>query len=293
MKPKIVCHGGVLINSRKATNKRSGEVDRAAQAGYNVMREGGTALDAVTEAVSYLEDSPEFNAGTGSYIQMDGSCRMDACIMDSDLNVGALIEIEKVQNPIRVARRLLEKRIPAVLSGNQATGFAQLQGFPAYDPRTAEKLDIWLAQRWKLKKYQGEELLERMRAMSLKKAKLGTVGAVAIDAEGKLAAATSTGGLSMDLPGRVGDVPLVGCGNYANPQAAVSCTGIGEKIIRIVLAREVVYLIEKGQKAQTACDLAIKKIQEIDGRAGLIAIDHKGRVGIAHNATAMATSVIE
>jgi beta-aspartyl-peptidase (threonine type) len=287
MKPKIICHGGAQSSAKRAAAKLPG-VRRAARAGHALLREGGSALDAVTRAVSVLEDDPRFNAGTGSYVQMDGICRMDASIMDSTYRVGAVLQIDDVRNPIQVARRVLDLGVHAVLHGDLASDFARAEGFPQHDPRTPEKLALWLRHRRKLAAYRGYQLILHLREEIKKQAMLGTVGAVAIDEAGTIAAATSTGGLAIDLPGRVGDVPLIGCGTYADPCAGVSCTGIGEKIIRVVLAREVTHHVEHGLSAPEACAAAIRKIGAIGGRAGVIAIDRAGRVGHAYNSAAMA-----
>ena len=292
MKPKIICHGGAQITRKRADDKAEG-LRKAAAIGHALLRRGGSALDAVTAAVSALEDDPRFNAGTGSYVQMDGICRMDACIMDSEWHVGAIIQIDDVKNPVQVARRVLDLGVHAVLQGDLASDFARAEGFPKYDPRTQEKLALWLRHRKRLAQFRGYELILNLREEVKKQAMLGTVGAVALDEQGRIAAATSTGGLAIDLPGRVGDVPLVGCGTYADAFAGVSCTGIGEKIIRVVLAREVSYQVEHGLPAEEACRAAIRKIERINGRAGVICIDREGRIGHAYNSASMAVHWIE
>ncbi len=199
MTPKILCHGGALIRRRRGTTRTSG-VRKAAEAGYEILDGGGSALDAVTEAVSCLEDAPEFNAGTGSFVQLDGQCRMDACIMDSEFGLGAVIQIERVKNPIRIARRILELGAHAVLAGPAATDLARSEGFADYDPRTPAKLDAWLAHRRRAGGRTGPELMDHLRKEIQRSSKLGTVGAVAIDADGRMVAATSTGGMSLNLP---------------------------------------------------------------------------------------------
>ncbi|HDH96742.1 MAG TPA: asparaginase [Proteobacteria bacterium] len=290
-KPKIICHGGA--GKRRGNWRKAVEaVDRAAREGYKVLKRGGSALDAVTRAVSVMEDDPNLNAGTGSYIQLDGIARMDACIMDSDLNVGAVIQIDDVKNPIQVARKVLETSVHSVLMGDLASDFARQQGFPIYDPRTDERLALWLRIRKKFAKYQLCDLMVHLREEAEKREKLSTVGAVAIDRDGRLAAGTSTGGLRIDLPGRVGDVPLVGCGNYACKHGAVSCTGIGEKIIKVVLAKSACDFMARGMTAKEACVEAIKLVDSVRGQAGLIAIDARGNVGWARNAPFMSVKVI-
>ncbi|MDP8255895.1 MAG: isoaspartyl peptidase/L-asparaginase [Candidatus Alcyoniella australis] len=285
--PKIIVHGGASPKKRTDPKRRE-VVEQAAEAGYKVLREGGNAKDAVCSTVSILEDDPLFNAGTGSYVQMDGTCRMDACLMDSNLNVGAVIQVEQVRNPILVARRLLDLGIHSILMGTLATEFARAEGFESYDTRTDAKLKIWIEQRHRFAKVRRVEFLKLLRDQIKGEAMLGTVGAVALDRRGRLAAGTSTGGLAVDLPGRVGDVPLVGCGTYANAAAGVSCTGIGEKIIRVVLAKTATDLIEQGVDAQAACETALKRMDAIGGWAGLIAIDLRGNLGAAFNTGSMA-----
>jgi len=285
-KPKIAVHGGAGPK-RRGEPKRQEVTQQAAAKGYAVLKNGGSAIDAVCTAVVLLEDDPQFNAGTGSYVQMDGQSRMDACIMDSDLAVGAVIQVEDVRNPILVARNLLDQGIHSIMQGKLATEFAREEGFDFYDPRTEDKLKIWLGYRKRFSKVKGVDFIRMMREEIKKEAMLGTVGAVAMDIDGRLAAGTSTGGLRLDMSGRVGDVPLVGCGTYANRFAAVSCTGIGEKIIRVVLAKTVVDLIEQGVSPQASCEAALERIGEIDGKAGIIAVDHKGKLGAAFNTGAM------
>ena len=286
MTPKILCHGGALV-SRRAKSNRSGGIREAAEAGYAVLSAGGSALDAVVSAVCVLEDAPEFNAGTGSFVQMDGRCRMDACIMTSELGLGAVIQIERVRNPVRVARRVLEIGAHAILAGSAAGEFARREGFCEYDPRTPAKLDAWMAKRKKAGDRTGMDYVRYLRREAARASKLGTVGAVAIDRDGRLAAATSTGGMSLNLPGRVGDVSLVGCGTYADSHAAVSCTGEGEKIMRVVLAREVASGVAGRKSVAASCKAAIARLGAINGKGGVIAVDKKGRLAYLHNAVAM------
>jgi len=285
-KPKMICHGGVSPRTSDIQARRRVTV-RATKVGYRILRKGGSALDAVTEAITVMEDDPLLNAGTGSFVQMDGISRMDACVMDSELNVGAVIQISDVKNPIQVARRILDQKIHSILMGDLASDFARKEGFGIYDPRTQEKLEIWLKYRKKYAKYKDYELVHCISEEVGKQKMLGTVGAVALDQKGRIAAGTSTGGLRLDLPGRVGDVPLVGCGTYANVHSGVSCTGIGEKIIKVVLAKTVADLVETGLSAQKASETAIERISAVGGKAGLICIDNRGGFGAAFNTPVM------
>lgn len=290
IKPKIICHGGAGAKKRYWQEAQA-SVKRAADEGYKILKKGGSALDAVTRAVSVMEDSPVLNAGTGSYIQLDGIARMDACIMDDELNVGAVIQISDVKNPIQVARKILELKVHSVLMGELASNFARTCGFPIYDPRTDRRIEEWLKIRKKFAKYHWHELIMSLKEEAENREKMSTVGAVAIDKKGRLAAGTSTGGLKIDLPGRVGDVPLVGCGNYACKYGAVSCTGVGEKIIKVVLAKSVCDFMARGMSAKKACEEGINLINSVKGQAGLIAIDSNGNVGWAYNSPFMSFSV--
>jgi len=283
---RIICHGGAGPLS-PAFDAKNAVVRRAAEVGMEILRDGGAAVDAVVAAVSYMEDDPLLNAGTGSYVQLDGQVRMDASVMDNEFNVGVVIGIHDVRNPVRVARRLMEESIHSVLYGDLATQFARSEGFSAYDPRTEERLELWLELRRKYARATRLDLVREMRDAVRRQESLGTVGCVAFDDHARLAAATSTGGLKLDMPGRVGDVPLVGCGTYANPHAAVSCTGIGEYIIKVCLAKTVVDYVRAGNSAAEACRLGLEEMAAVGGTGGLICIDRDGQVGRVFNTEGM------
>jgi beta-aspartyl-peptidase (threonine type) len=232
-----------------------------------MLRAGGNSLDAAEAAVIVLEDNPLFNAGTGSTLNSLGEVEMDAAIMDGDgLRAGAVAAVTGIKNPIGLARRVLEDGRHVLIAGDGAVLFARAIGFPQCAP--ASLIVASEKQRWD--------------------SKHGTVGCVAFDQNGKLAAATSTGGVFNKLPGRVGDSPLIGCGTYANKVGAVSCTGYGEAIIRITMAREAVQLLQNGSEPSEASGLALANLAELTGSsAGLILIDSHGRVGYARNTTHM------
>lgn len=274
---RIACHGGAGPRG-ECFDEKNAVVRRATELGMELLRDGGGATDAVVAAVSYMEDDPLLNAGTGSYVQLDGQVRMDASVMDDELNVGVVIGIQDVRNPIRVALRLQELSIHSVLSGELATQFARAEGFSPYDPRTDERLALWLELRRKYARFSRLDLIREMRDAVRREETLGTVGCVAHDEQGHLAAGTSTGGLKLDLPGRVGDVPLIGCGTYANSYAAVSCTGIGEFIIKVCLAKTVADYVRDGLPAEDAARLGLQELTGVGGAAGLICIDHEGRI---------------
>jgi beta-aspartyl-peptidase (threonine type) len=281
--PAIIVHGGAgAIPAEEHAAYRAG-CRAAALAGFDVLRRGGSALDAIEAAIVYLEDDPTFDAGVGSYLNRDGVVQLDAGIMDGrTYQVGAVIAIERVKNPIRVARRLLAGE-HTIFAGPGATAYAQASGIPLCDPE-----DLVTAperERWRLE-------CSRLRApssVSSMAGKQGTVGAVAMDRTGVIVAGTSTGGSMFKPAGRVGDSPLPGCGYYAdNALAGVSSTGHGESIMRVLLARSAADLCAKLEAPQAA-QAAIRLLDErVGGQAGLIMIDHAGRVGYAHSTPAMA-----
>jgi len=269
----IVVHGGAggwsdaddnLIEARRAC-------EEAAAAGRAVLARGGSALDAVEAAVILLEDCPALDAGRGSYPNADGFVEMDALIMDGrDLGMGAIAAIQRVRHPVALARRVMEDSGHNFLVAAGADAFADSIGFPRCDV--------------------SELLVEAEPAAGADSGPLGdTVGAVAIDSEGNVAAATSTGGTANKRPGRVGDSPLVGSGAYAdNWTAGVSATGYGEALMRVVISKRVCDLVGTGLSAAAACAAAIRLLEErTGGDGGLIAIDARGQVGWARNTEAM------
>ncbi|MCB9418402.1 MAG: isoaspartyl peptidase/L-asparaginase [Ardenticatenaceae bacterium] len=249
----------------------------AAQAGQAILLAGGSALDAVETAVNILENEPVLDAGRGSYPNANGEIEMDALIMDgSDLNLGAVAAVTRVQNPISLARKVLEHPNHNFLVGAGAEAFADQIGFPR-----CEVADLLT----------DENLLHyhNHKNTTANEAHGDTVGAVAIDSNGNIATATSTGGTRHKLPGRVGDSPLVGSGGYAdNWTAAVSATGHGEALMKIIISKRVCDLVGDGLSAQAACDAAIQMLAErVQGTGGLIAVDARGQVGVARNTNAM------
>lgn len=237
-----------------------------------MIEAGGSAVEAVEAAVGILEDDPEFNAGTGSVLNRDGRVETDAAIMDGvTLAAGAIGAVQGIRNPIRLARAVMEKSPHVLLVGEGALAFARAQDFEFVDPQSL----IVSARR------------ERWEQSH------GTVGAVVRDREGRLAAATSTGGISLKLPGRIGDAPLIGCGTYADGFAAVSATGTGEAIIRVTLARLAAFALERGATAQEAADQAIARFAASGlGEAGLIVIGAAGGLGFAYNSASLARAGI-
>ena len=270
--PAIIVHGGAgRIRAEELPQRLDGCKD-AALAGWGIIQQGGSALDAAEAAVVALEDNPLFNAGSGSTLNSLGQVEMDAAIMEGEtLRAGAVAALQGIKNPIKLARRVMEDGRHLLFAGEGALLFARQIGFSECSP---ESLIIDSERKHWQEKH-------------------GTVGCVVLDATGKIAAATSTGGIFNKLPGRVGDSPLIGCGTYADDRGAVSCTGQGEAIIRIVMAKTALDLLKDEAGPQAAANQAIALLaQKIGGTAGLIMIDRKGKVGYARNTERMPVSFI-
>lgn len=273
-RPAIIVHGGAgRIPDEREVEPRLQGCRQAALAGWNVLRNGGIALDAVEAAVVELENNPLFNAGTGSTLSAAGTVEMDASIMDgATLRAGAVAAVRFIRNPIALARKVLEDGRHVLLAGEGALAFARMAGVP----ECAEE----------------DLIVGRQRARW--RDKHGTVGAVAVDKNGRIAAATSTGGLFDKLPGRVGDSALIGSGTYADEGGGVSCTGLGEAIIRVVLGKTAMDLLKAGYDPRDAAARAIAVLKEKTGaEAGLVLVDPHGGIGFAHNAAHMATAFID
>lgn len=254
--------------------------------GYSVLGKGGSALDAVEIAVRLLEDSPLFNAGKGSVFTAEGTHEMDAAIMNGEnLKAGAVSLITGIKNPVSLARDIMDKSYHVFLAGEGAMQFAKSNGY------TIESPDYFYDE-VRYKQWQGIKDSDNFQLdHSVKKdGKFGTVGAVACDQKGNIAAATSTGGMTNKKWGRVGDSPMIGAGTYANNNTcAVSCTGSGEYFIRGVVAYDVSCLMEhKGMSVEEASNEVINnRILKIQGDGGLIAIDTKGNIAMPFNTEGM------
>ena len=292
----IVVHGGAGdISPDRHASARQG-CQEAALIGWRVLQNGGSALDAVEAAVRALEDNPAFNAGTGACLTAEGNIELDASIMDGrTLNLGAVAGIGLIKNPISLARKVLVSP-HVLLVGRGAEQFAEEQGIPSCkfdDLLTERQYQLW-------KKYLAEHGLSPDDEPSIirrevgvlaarNEEKHGTVGAVAVDSSGALAAATSTGGIHNKYPGRVGDSPLVGCGFYADEQAAVSCTGHGEDFVRLMIAKRASDFVAQGRPAQEDAEAAIAFLGDhATGTGGLILVDHLGGTGFAWNSQNLA-----
>jgi beta-aspartyl-peptidase (threonine type) len=270
--PAILVHGGAgpFSPDDDAAAAEAGCLN-AARAGHAVLRAGGRALDAVEAAVSVLEDDPNFNAGTGSVLNAEGFIEMDASIMDgATLAAGAVAGVRTVKNPVSLARAVMEHTPHVLLAGPGADAFARKRGFPAVSP---ESLVTPRARR---------------RFEARRQDAHGTVGAVAVDVHGHVAAATSTGGTNGKLPGRVGDTPLIGCGTCADARlGAASATGIGEYIIRLTLTRRLLDRLEGGQRPDAALQACLDEVVRLGGEAGLILALPDGRLAWARTTSRM------
>lgn len=254
--------------------------------GYSILADGGNAIDAIEVAVKLLEDTPLFNAGKGSVFTNEGTHEMDAAIMDGkSLKAGAVSLITGVKNPISLARDVMEKSYHVFLAGEGAMQFARINGHEILSPEYF--YDEVRYQQWQgIKDSDGFQLDHSVK----KDGKFGTVGAVACDQYGNVAAATSTGGMTNKKFGRVGDSPMIGAGTYANNNTcAVSCTGSGEFFIRGVVAYDVSCLMEyKGLSLQEATnEVIMKRVLSIGGEGGLIAVDSKGNIAMPFNSEGM------
>ncbi len=266
--------------------------------GYKVLESGGAALDAIVEAIEELENNPLFNAGRGSVFTKKGLHEMDASIMDgSSLAAGAVAGIRNIKNPVLLAREVMEHSGHVFLSGKGATEFAMSRGV-SFAPdeyfHNQDRYDQWIAIR-DSDFYQLDHKGDNLKGtMTHTDHKFGTVGAVACDAKGNLAAATSTGGMTNKRFGRIGDSPVVGSGTYANNKTcAISCTGHGEFFLRAVVAYDVSCLMEyKGLSLHEACNTVInEKLKNMGGEGGIIAVDGQGNFDFCFNSAGMYRAV--
>ncbi|HLO71984.1 MAG TPA: isoaspartyl peptidase/L-asparaginase [Flavipsychrobacter sp.] len=285
---RLAIHGGagtILRSCMTAELQQQYEqgLQDALQAGYSVLQSGGSAVDAVQAAVVSLEDFPLFNAGRGSVFNNVGRHEMDASIMDgSNLMAGAVSGISHIKNPVLLARTIMDKSEHVLLCGQGAEQFAKQQGLQFED-------DAYFYVQHRYEQWQ-QALKEDSISLDHNDKKFGTVGAVALDANGNLAAATSTGGMTNKKFGRMGDSPIIGAGTYANNNTcAISCTGHGELFIRAVVAYDISCLMEyKGLSLKEACDVVVHdKLVKIQGEGGLVAIDKHGNIELPFNSEGM------
>jgi L-asparaginase / beta-aspartyl-peptidase len=275
----LIAHGGAG-SWRPGSEANAVEGLREAVArGRAILRAGGTALDAVCATVVALEDDPNYNAGTGACLNFDGFCELDASVMESrESRVGAVAAVQRVKNPVLVARKVMEETDHVMLAGEGAQRFARVMGFGDHDPVTPARRADWEDKRGQLDGVAGKHGLKMRRFLQDHPEYAGgTVGAAAVDMDGVLAAATSTGGVTMKLVGRVGDSPLAGAGNYASRFVAASATGTGEYVIRSLAARSLSEAVERGASlANALSDVMGRLKRDFDADVGMIAVDAAG-----------------
>ena len=293
-KAVIAIHGGAGAITRAQLSQEQElryiqALSDIVETGQRMLEEGRSALDVVTEAVRLLEECPLFNAGIGAVYTRDETHELDACVMDGNtLQAGAVAGVRHLRNPILAARLVMEHSPHVMMIGEGAENFAIAQGMERVSAdifSTPERYAQLLAARTA-----GETVLDHNATPLDENNKMGTVGAVALDMFGNLAAATSTGGMTNKLPGRVGDSPLVGAGCYANnANVAVSCTGTGEVFIRALAAYDIAALMDYGGLSLSeACErVVMEKLPALGGSGGLIAIDHEGNVALPFNSEGM------
>ncbi|XP_073689942.1 isoaspartyl peptidase/L-asparaginase [Garra rufa] len=271
MLPVVVVHGGAgHIPKDKAELSTIG-VKEAARIGYAILEKGGSAMDAVVAAVALMENNPRFNAGRGSVLNVKGEVEMDALVMDGKtLRSGAVSAVRRIANPVHLARLVMEKTEHLCLTAEGASKFARSMGVPEVPEESL--ITDYAKMRWK------KNLKPDANPVECQMGKMGTVGAVAVDKDGNIACATSTGGMINKMEGRVGDTPCVGCGGYAdNNIGAVSPTGHGEAIMKVTLSRLILFHMEQGKTPEEASDLALTFMKErVNGLGGAVVVDPKG-----------------
>ena len=318
---KLVIHGGAgVISKSSMSNKKENDYRQQLKntliIGYNILSNGGSSIDAVEQCVKYMEDCPLFNAGKGSVYLKDGTHEMDAAIMDGkNCNAGAVCGVKNIKNPITLARKVMENTSHVLMAGKGAEEFArsldiqfEIPSYFATEQRTKQLAKL-------LSKDINQSVLDHTVSSivdditvttknilshaefndEIDDKKYGTVGAIALDIHGNLAAATSTGGTMLKLPGRIGDSPIIGAGTYANNRTcAVSCTGMGEYFIKSVAAYDVSARIEYGGiSLKNAADAVVLKLKEIGGDGGLIALSNNGEFAMPFNTSGMYRGYVE
>ncbi len=286
--PVLVIHGGAGVVRKEMTPEKEKAVraglEKALQAGYSALKSGASSLDAVTRAIVVLEDDPNFNAGKGAVFNHDGRNELDASIMDgATLRAGAVANVHRIKNPIELARAVMEKSEHVMLIEEGAEKFAKSIGMHLVDPKY-----FYTEERWKAL----QQALDEEKAKTAEPGKTphhGTVGAVALDSKGNLAAGTSTGGMTNKRFGRVGDSPIIGAGTYADARCAVSATGWGEYYIRATAARDICARVEfRGDELKKAADeVVLGVIPKLGGDGGVIALDKDGNIAMPFNTDGM------
>jgi L-asparaginase / beta-aspartyl-peptidase len=284
--PVFVIHAGAGVVAKNVTPEKEklarADLEKALKAGYAILKNGGDSLDAVTQAILIMEDAPEFNAGKGAVFNHDGKNELDASIMDgATLRAGSVANVHRIKNPILLARAVMEKSPHVMMVGDGAEAFAESIGMSLVDPKY-----FYTDQRW-------QELQDALKEEAAKTKSTssphGTVGAVALDSKGNLAAGTSTGGMTNKRFGRVGDSPIIGAGTYANAKCAVSATGWGEFYIRAAAARDICARVEYKNEPikQAADDVVMGVVPKLGGDGGVIALDADGNFATPFNTEGM------
>lgn len=294
----LVVHGGAgtILKSRMTPEKEQAyksAISAALEKGYTALNNGGSSVDAVEAAIKILEDNPLFNAGKGAVFSHAGKNELDASIMNGKtLEAGAVAGVTTVKNPVSAARAVMEKSSHVMMAGAGAEAFAREQGLEIVDPSyfyTKERWDGLL--RAKRNDSLNTKASEKDHSIIVEKdSKWGTVGAVALDKQGNLAAATSTGGMTNKRYGRIGDSPVIGAGTYAsNATCAISCTGWGEFFIRLVMAKAVSDMMEFGKMSlkEATEEMILKRLPALGGDGGLIAVDREGNIALPFNTSGM------
>lgn len=287
----LVVHGGAGTIERSTMTPEREKAYRAGleqslRAGYKILKDGGSSLDAVEAAVRILEDDPHFNAGKGAVFTSAGTNELDAAIMDGKtLQAGAVASVKRVRNPVSLARLVMEKSGHVMMDADGAEAFARENGIELVDPKyffTQERFDA-------LQKLRAAGQAGEKRQVITDQERHGTVGAVALDQHGDLAAATSTGGTTNKRPGRIGDSPVIGAGTYANnATCAISATGDGEYFIRATVAHDISALMEyRGMSIADGAQAVLEKVGKLGGTGGLIAIDRVGNITLPFNTSGM------
>jgi L-asparaginase / beta-aspartyl-peptidase len=297
---RFAIHGGAgtILRSQMTASREKEYRDKLTEAllsGYNILKKGGASLDAVESAIRLMEDSPLFNAGKGAVFTNAGTNELDASIMDGKtLKAGAVASLKHIKNPISLARLVMEKSKHVMMVGEGAEKFATEQGI-----ELVPQSYFYTEQRWKGLQREKAAEAEKNKLPATKKPEkahaelvgheYGTVGAVALDQGGNIAAGTSTGGVSNKKWGRVGDSPIIGAGTYANNRTCgVSATGDGEYFIRSVVAHDLSVLLEyRGLRLQEAADAVIAKVDKLGGKGGLITIDKDGNIAMSFSTAGM------
>jgi L-asparaginase len=293
--PKLIIHGGASsLDDKGGLDAVRRSLHQIVAEVYDLLAQGGRAIDAVVRGCELLENEPCFNAGTGSVVQSDGQVRMSASLMDGERqNFSGVINVARVKNPIHLAK-FLQQETDRILSDYGSSELARELQIPPYDPLTDFRIEEWMAER--RANFQNKQRMARLISADISEARKGTIGVVALDSQGKIAAGTSTGGKGLERIGRVSDSAMP-AGNYATQFAGVSCTGVGEDIINECLAAKIVIRVSDGFSLAQSMTKSIQEAQSHQTDLAAIALDQTGAIawgktcpvllGAYHNGTAI------